>query len=87
MRRWRKVKAKPGQLVMQYGRDDDGEVDVVFAWGEGCSKRDGALLHWRIGSDNLNHKMEVDQSLLKELDARGYDLTTIRFSISKKVAA
>lgn len=86
MKRYRRRKVKPGQLVMYYGRDDSGDIDVCYAWGEGCSKRDAHLLYWRIGSDNLNHKMQLDPSLLKELESRGYDLTTIRFSISKRVA-
>jgi hypothetical protein len=80
-------KARPGELRMFYGRlPDDSSPDVCFAWGDGCSKRDGALLHWIIGSKRAPAVpgREWEPSLIEELESRGYDLSTISFSIKKK---
>lgn len=79
-------KAAPGQLRMFYGRlPDDSAPDVCFAWGDGCSKRDGALLHWIIGSKRAPTVpgRDWEPSLLDELKSRGYDLSTLEFSIRK----
>jgi len=50
-------------------------VKLIDAYG----LRDGlaAKLHYKNASD--------ERTLAQELDARGYDLTTLRFSIRKKV--
>jgi len=58
------------------------EKDIVYAYP---SKVDGHMLHHRLGSEVYNKwKDEYDLSFFKELEARGYDLTTLRFSICKK---
>jgi hypothetical protein len=60
-----------------------------MVWGEGCGKRDGALLHYLLCSKRMNWrggKPNVEPSFLEELEARGYDLTTLRFSVRKKEA-
>lgn len=52
------------------------EQDIVYHYD---SKPNGHLLHWALsggGSEPIN--------LLKELDRRGYDITTLRFSICRK---
>jgi hypothetical protein len=79
--------AAPGQLRMFYGRlPGERTPDVCTAWGEGCSKRDGRLLHWILCSDRPPGVpgRPFDKSLLKELEDRGYDLSTLEFSIRKK---
>lgn len=84
MRATRK-KAGPGQLRMFYGRLPGDAPDVIYSWGAGCSKRDGALLNYIIGSKRppLSPGEPWDPSLLDELVARGYDLSTLEFSIRK----
>jgi hypothetical protein len=72
---------------MFHGRlPDESRPDVVIAWGDGCSKRDGALLHCVLASKRppIVGGREWDQSLLDELVSRGYDLTTLEFRIRKK---
>ena len=74
MRATRK-KAAVGELRMFYGRlPGERKPDVVYAWGDGSSKRDAALLREIIPSD----------SVLRELCCRGYDLKTLEFRIRKK---
>lgn len=96
MKRWRSRKAKPGQLLVYYGKADGDGPDVCFAWGEGCNRRDGAMLHYHLSGKrqrevygaeqvkNGGRPVVFDPSFLEELDARGYDLTTIKFSVQKK---
>jgi hypothetical protein len=92
-----KVKARKGELVMRYGRDEDGETDTCFAWGDGCSKADGALAHSamtekRCVPDLLTPRLRLnvfdlfkyEPSFFEELERRGYDLKTATFSIMKK---
>ena len=82
--------AKPGQLRYQWGNPGDGEpLELVCAWGAGIGKPDANFLLHAFNRDNYRPAfplgtMEKEPSILKELEARGYDLTTLRFSIQKK---
>ena len=84
MKRWREPKAKPGEIKIQYGRVR-GEYypDLCFVWGSGTSRSDARLLHNVIASERYRF-FDVSNSLLDELEKRGYDLTTLNFSIFKK---
>jgi len=90
MKRLRKPKLKDGELRVYWGKLPHDSPDVIFAWqGEPSMKRDSKLLHSVICSDQpdlfttpLFSKM--NPSLVKELELRGYDITTINFSIMKK---
>lgn len=88
---------KPGQLRMYYGKASPYDSpDVCYMWGAGgASKCDAALLHHMIGSkrielvygderEKLGVPYKFGPSLLEELEARGYDLTTLKFSIQQK---
>jgi hypothetical protein len=86
MRATRKSAAS-GELRIFHGRlPNDSQADTIFAWGDGCSKRDSALLHWVIGSKRPPSVpgRDWEPSLLDELASRGYDLSTIEFRIKKK---
>ncbi len=88
-RRWRAPTAAPGELAMRWGKLPHENPDMCMVWGEGCGKRDGALLHYLLCSKRMNWrggKPNVEPSFLEELEARGYDLTTLRFSVRKKEA-
>lgn len=74
----RAPRAKAGQLKAQWGKLPDESPDIVYAWGDGCSKRDGALLNYF-----FTHTPNKAESLLKELEDRGYDIRTLKFSIEK----
>jgi hypothetical protein len=60
------------------------QQDVVFHWPD--AKADGRLLYAYLACERREFDGTWGPSLLKELEARGYDLTTLRFSIKKKVA-
>lgn len=93
MKRLRPPKVKPGQLRMYWGREDRWSgADVIIAYGGGgATKQDSALLYHYIGSEKMARDwsreggpIKFDPSLIKELEARGYDLTTLKFSIERK---
>ena len=90
-KRLRKPKLQNGQLMMYWGRPDKHDSpDIVLAWqGDRLMKADTALLHFHLCSQRPDPRVlpifsKMDPSLIEELDARGYDLTTLRFSIMKK---
>lgn len=90
MKRLRAPKLKDGELRAYWGRVDGDCPDVVFAWqGDSSMKRDSAMLYYHIGSKHPDPHtqpifIKMLPSLIEELDARGYDLTTLKFSIMKK---
>jgi hypothetical protein len=92
VKRLRKPKLKDGELRMYWGRLPHDCPDVIYAWqGESSMRRDSALLHYLMGSERPDPNAsplysKMLPSLLKDLESRGYDLTTLRFSIMKKAA-
>lgn len=82
-KRWRAVTPKEDQLKVAYGRDPDSkDVELQYCWGpnEGGGKRAVNMMihHW-------NHLKGHDgKSFIEELEARGYDITTLKFTIEKK---
>lgn len=98
-KQYRRRDAKPGQLICYYGKLPHNNPDLCFAWGgEGANKRDANLLTYMFSSKRLRHAISdedrklsggerflFDKSLFEELEDRGYDMTTLKFSIQKKV--
>ena len=91
MKRFRKPKLKDGELRIYYGKLPHENPDVVYAWqGERSMKRDSGLLCCAIGMryPKITYGKadfgNMQPSLIEELEARGYDITTIKFSIMKK---
>jgi hypothetical protein len=74
--------AKEGQLVARWGRPTSGEEpDLVYAWGgKGADKSDSRCL--------MNALEDAPTSsgrgLRAELELRGYDISTLRFTINLK---
>lgn len=93
-KRWRVLKQRPNLLEVRYGKADRWDSpDVCYVWGPGTAKADASLMHtmfsgygWR--KDDRTAPVAVEHNgFLKELEARGYDLTTLRFAIQKKAVA
>lgn len=93
-KRIRNRKAKPGELIMFWGKLPHDSPDVCYAWGAGgANKCDGSLLHHVIAGKRLRIAFGDeerkkgpyvwDDSLLDELKKRGYDITTLRFYIKQ----
>lgn len=78
----RAPKAKPGELKVAWGKEKGDDPELFFCWGQGTSKRDNNLLmHF------FSQKMTPEgKSISQELQERGYDISTLKFSISKDIA-
>ena len=77
-------KLKPGHLVCRWATSRDDGPDLYYNAGEGCGG-DMKLLHGFFTSQRLNCNYEFEKSFIEELKLRGYDITTLNFSIKKKV--
>ena len=90
VKRFRKPKMVDGELKMYWGKPDkhDGP-DVVLAWqGDASMRRDTNLLHYHLCSAKPDLTVmplfsKMTPSLIDELKARGYDITTLKFTIKK----
>lgn len=69
--------AVAGELKARWSKR---ERDVMMEWGgSGADKSDGSWLNsW------LSYHKGFDGTLLEELEARGYDVTTLRISVKRK---
>lgn len=76
-----------------WGRADRWDSpDVCVAWGGGGSNgRDARLILNVINGERMARDWSKpggptiwERSLIKELEARGYDITTLKFSIERK---
>lgn len=93
-RRWRSPIAKPGEVKIAYGRASRHDApDICAAWGgHGADKPDArtimhALTERRMVPAFPSLEFEERPSLVEELEARGYDITTLRFTIQRKAPA
>lgn len=86
MKRLRAPKAKAGELLVKYGRDG-GDEDLFYCYPDNnCGmKRDSKLL--MLAFERTAILQEDGRNLRQELEARGYDITTLKFSIMKKADA
>ena len=71
---------------MQWGKLPNDSPDIIYSWGEGTDRADRALLHHVFGSPRYTYDGKTDPGLFDELEARGYDLTTLKFSIEKRMS-
>lgn len=79
MRRYREPVAKPGELKAQFGKERfSGAPDLLYAYGGyGAAKADARVL-----SAALEEVAVFDGKPLRQvLKERGYDITTLRFSV------
>jgi len=93
VKRLRKPKMKDGELRVYWGKLPHENPDVVLSWqGHSGMRQDTALLHKFLCSKQPNPHVQpifskMEPSLIEELKSRGYDITTLRFSIQKLSAA
>lgn len=91
MKRWRTPSAKAGEIKIVYGKADrHSDPDMVVAWGAGTDMRCTARLFMsalhdkRMARDFPSMEIIYEPSLVEELEARGFDITTLRITIQKK---
>lgn len=84
----RRQKARPGELRVTYGSLQGDAPDVVFSRGQGVASSDGHLMHWYFSQESAGHSpLFAIKRIEQELLDRGYDLSTMVFSVMKKVDA
>lgn len=83
MKRYRAPTLGKGEIKLQRGRIDGG-VDMCIFYNDDIPKCDRALILNRLCSDVFTYSGESRKSLCDELESRGYDLDTLKFSIEKK---
>jgi len=68
---------KPGELKVRWSVREN---DVLLEWGgDGTSASDGAWINFW-----LSHHKGFNDTFLRELDARGFDVKTLRISVKRK---
>lgn len=83
-KRYGTPRMKDGELKIQYGKLPHENPDLIICRGEGVARADGHLVFNMIDSSRPSYKGTIRPSILEELEARGYDITTLRFSVCKK---
>lgn len=75
---------QPGKLVARWSKR---ERDVLYDWGDGVSKSDASFLN-TILTGKRHHPFDDTWSpgFIEDMEARGYDISTLRFSIQKRKA-
>lgn len=79
-KRYRRPTVRDGQIKVQRGRLD-GEVDMCIFYGDNTPRCDQALVMNLFFSSRYNYEYP---SFIEELELRGYDLDTLKFSIERK---
>ncbi len=67
---------------MFYGKLRHDPPDIIYDWGDQCCRADGRLLDYLFNYCVVNDTN--GNNMIRELEARGYDIETIRFSIRKR---
>ena len=88
MKRYRRPKVSEGQIKMWKWKVD-GEIDMCIFFGDNVPRCDRALVFnvicgERQHTDLSTMRPKFEPSLADELESRGYDLDTLRFSIERK---
>ncbi len=78
-----------GKIVFRFGLLD-GQEDLCVSYGHGVPRCDRSLVMSQMTQkvmrfDNLNGKPYFEDSFIEELEKRGYDISTLIFSVQKKV--
>lgn len=90
IKRWRVPSPKPGVLEAKYGKDESyNSPSIVYVHGgAGSSKPDARFLSTVFEGTDIETGKPIfgkyGRSFVKELEERGYDITTLRFSIKLK---
>ncbi len=78
-------KQTPRMLKVGWGKLKGCKPDIIFNWGKEIPASDAHLIHGVLCGERYDINNKVwDASLVKELESRGYDITTLKFSIKLK---
>lgn len=60
------------------------EKDILYSWGNGIPKPDVNLIHNALDYNFIDKTQDIYNGLLKELEKRGYDMTTFKLIIKRR---
>lgn len=81
MKRFRRKKLNDGELKVYWGKMPGQFPELIYSYqGDDIMRRDIFLMLHVLE----NKRPNMTTSLVEELDSRGYDITTLQFSIMKK---
>lgn len=84
-KRWRVVNAKSGEIKVSYGKADAYDnPDLVYSY-RGFDNIRATSNCVMFAFENVD--IHEGKSLRKILEERGFDITTLKFSIQKKVVS
>lgn len=83
----RAKRLKPGRLALYYAKLPNDGPDVVMHNEVPARRADAHYLHYVMNCPRFDHKGQPEPSVVEELQKRGYDITTINFSIDMKASA
>jgi hypothetical protein len=76
-------RCQAGVLKAQWGRVRQ-DADLIFIRGRGIRMDDLLLLHSVLTLPRFGQDGSAEASFVEELHRRGYDVTTMRFSVRKR---
>lgn len=79
LKRWRTPTAKPGELKASYGRTSAMGLDIYYTNEPPAGRPDARVLAYAFEDTDVFDGRSLRQVLID----RGYDITTLRFSIQK----
>ena len=88
MKNYRRPKVTNGQIKLQKHRLE-GDVDICVFFGDDVPRCDRALVMQAFTSkwqrtDLKTMQTAFDPSFIEELEKRGYDIDTLKFTIDRK---
>lgn len=83
-KRLRLPRAKPGELKAAYGKERGDDPAILYCYGGAGAKKGDSYL---VAHFFENVRWPDDKNFVQELEARGYDISTLKFSIQQKVKA
>jgi hypothetical protein len=84
MKRYRSPKVVEGQIKLQRGRIDGEAPDMCIFYGDNVPRCDRSLVMNSLCFDTFDSgRNELSPSFVDELESRGYDLDTLKFSIDR----
>lgn len=87
LKKYKRIKAKPNELLMAYGKEPGENPGICYAWFSESGKRDASFIHYYLTTkkpDPVHGYKKMLPSFLEELEQRGYDITTFKMSVMKK---
>jgi hypothetical protein len=83
-RKYQRPRMKDGRLQIYYGRLNGDAPDWCVVHGNGTCRSDARFALHVFAGANGHSGAGAGASFVQELEARGYDITTLRFTIDKK---